>query len=100
MKIFLGVFLFAVIVAVNASGDDDDFKCIPGVKYQENNCNGCHCSNDQLLGCTRMGCLNQDPKLYNCEKGTTWKEGCEQCWCIDMGTLCTTGCGKVHDQHQ
>ncbi|KAF2901879.1 hypothetical protein ILUMI_04303 [Ignelater luminosus] len=99
MKIFLGVLLLAVIVAVNASDDDGGFKCTPGVRYQENKCNGCFCSNNHALGCTLMGCLNQDPKLYKCEKGTTWNEGCEQCWCISLGTLCTTNCGKVPEQH-
>ncbi|KAF2891233.1 hypothetical protein ILUMI_14940 [Ignelater luminosus] len=96
--IFLGIFLFAAVLAVNASDDDDDFKCTVGVNYKENRCNNCFCSPTHTLGCTLMACQShQDPKLTNCARGTTWEEGCEKCWCTKQGTICTTDCGRVHN---
>ncbi|KAF2886243.1 hypothetical protein ILUMI_19930 [Ignelater luminosus] len=96
--ILLGVFLLAAVLSVNASEDGDDFKCTIGVNYKENKCNNCFCSQDRVLGCTLRLCeSHQDKKLTNCEKGTTWQEGCEQCWCTKRGTICTIDCGKVHN---
>ncbi|KAF2885983.1 hypothetical protein ILUMI_20189 [Ignelater luminosus] len=96
----LSLFLFVAALAADTSDQEDDFKCKVGVYYQENKCNTCWCET-YGLACHMMACKShEDPKLVNCEKGTTWKEDCEQCWCTVGGTICTTNCGKVREMHR
>ncbi|KAF2888312.1 hypothetical protein ILUMI_17861 [Ignelater luminosus] len=90
----LEIFFLGVIIYVGAS---ENFKCVDGVNYEENKCNGCLCDKGNLL-CTLMACESHlNEKLTKCQVGTTWTEGCEQCWCVDkMGTICTLDCGEIH----
>ncbi|KAF2900565.1 hypothetical protein ILUMI_05607 [Ignelater luminosus] len=94
--ILFELYLFCVILNVGGSeGETDTFKCDAEVIYQENDCNVCWC-NKLGLGCTRKLCAShQDPKLSNCTVGSTWKRGCDQCWCVKkMGIVCTLDCGE------
>ncbi|KAF2883725.1 hypothetical protein ILUMI_22453 [Ignelater luminosus] len=90
--IFFGLHLFCVVLNVEG---EDIFKCVPGVAYQENDCNHCSCEGVHL-GCTLKGCYSQHhSKLENCEVGSTWKRDCDQCWCLEhIGTVCTLYCGE------
>ncbi|KAF2883726.1 hypothetical protein ILUMI_22454 [Ignelater luminosus] len=95
LVIFFGLHLFCVVLNVGGQDTQGTFQCVSGVAYQENDCNRCWCT-DAGLACTIMACQSQqDPKLKNCEVGSTWKRDCDQCWCIkDRGTICTLKCGE------
>ncbi|KAF5307580.1 hypothetical protein FQR65_LT06798 [Abscondita terminalis] len=66
-------------------------ECTPGVPYRENDCNNCFCTETGILGCTQIGCLSQKHRdMTNCEVGTKWKDGCNDCECAKgFGTICT-----------
>ncbi|KAF5307571.1 hypothetical protein FQR65_LT06789 [Abscondita terminalis] len=86
MKLFLIVLAFLVASAAAAK----PFKCQNGEHYVENNCNRCSCNNG-ILACSFKMCSDlQSRKMNQCTVGSTFKIGCNDCWCDkDYGTVCT-----------
>ncbi|KAK4873469.1 hypothetical protein RN001_015498 [Aquatica leii] len=69
---------------------EEDFDCPQKVMLVENDCNKCYCTSNGELACTLKECAeNQGKKLEECEDGTSWLVGCNKCWCIPVGTICT-----------
>ncbi|KAF5307574.1 hypothetical protein FQR65_LT06792 [Abscondita terminalis] len=69
---------------------EEEFDCPTGVMLVENKCNECYCTNSGELACTIRKCsYNVDESLDECEEGFSWRVGCNKCWCIAIGTICT-----------
>lgn len=85
--------------------------CPTTVPLIENECNKCYCTKDGELACTINEWLvfkiftemhpslvlrfyhfspeNRGKNLENCTVGTSWRQDCNKCWCITIGTVCT-----------
>jgi len=68
----------------------EEFDCPTKVRLVENECNPCYCTKDGELACTINECpKNKGRGLEDCTLSTSWKKGCNKCWCITIGQVCT-----------
>jgi hypothetical protein len=69
--------------------DDGDPACDPGdTKLDDDGCNTCHCTDEGLWACTKLGCVDTDgPDDDECEPGDTMPadDGCNTCHCDNDG---------------
>jgi len=82
--------LLCYIFTLSSGLEREEFRCVEGAHYQENECNMCRCMLGNLA-CTRRACKTySDPKYMDCEVGTTWTKNCNKCWCSEAyQTVCT-----------
>ncbi|KAF2898085.1 hypothetical protein ILUMI_08090 [Ignelater luminosus] len=91
MKLYILIALQVLVFINLVIATEEEWKCETGVQYQENECNGCFCTETKLLGCTEKACeQTRYSQLRNCKVGTTWDKECNKCWCVkDLGSICT-----------
>ncbi|XP_031356610.1 therostasin-like [Photinus pyralis] len=66
------------------------FECKSGQEFMQNDCNHCYCLKNNELVCRINKCQHAESKqAEQCVSGTVWSKGCNKCWCVISGTVCT-----------
>ncbi|KAF2887996.1 hypothetical protein ILUMI_18178 [Ignelater luminosus] len=99
MKVFGVAFVLStLIVWTYQTVVKEDFVCVKGTTYKENDCNNCLC-NEGRLSCSRKSCSvgtpscmirNEDDTVTTVDNGNAWNVDCNRCWCTRAyGKVCT-----------
>ncbi|KAK5640365.1 hypothetical protein RI129_011176 [Pyrocoelia pectoralis] len=98
MKTVISAFLLVIFVVLANCAVIEQFHCKSGQEFIQNDCNHCYCLKHSELVCRINKCEHSDSKQgEQCETGTVWWKGCNKCWCVISGTVCTNyDCPKTN----